>query len=71
MEYENIMATERAINRIEIPIDRGFNIMNMFIAIDRIIRINIVVIYNYGSCTYSVNIKSLCALYTNLYVLIM
>jgi hypothetical protein len=67
MEKENRMATDRDIKRMEIPIDSGFIIINIFIARDEIIRIKIVVIYKYKYCTYSLNIKSLCALYTILY----
>jgi len=62
------MATVNAINKIVIPMDSGFNIMNIFIARDEIIRVKIVVIYNYEYCTHSLNIKSLCALYTILYM---
>ena len=65
--YENSIATVKAIRRIEIPIDRGFIIINIFIANDEIIRIRRAVIYNYEGCTHSLNIKGLCALYTNLY----
>jgi hypothetical protein len=61
------MATLSAINRIEIPIESGFIIINIFNAKEEIIKINVVVIYNYENCTHSINIKGLCALYTNLY----
>lgn len=53
-------------NKIVIPIDRGFIIIYIFKAKDEIIKIRAVVIYNYESCTHSINIKGLCALYTNL-----
>jgi hypothetical protein len=62
-----MMATDSAINKIEIPIDSGLIIKNVLIAKDEIIRINNVVIYNYEDCTHSLNIKGLCALYTILY----
>jgi len=61
------MATVSAMNRMEIPIERGFIIINMFIAREEIIKISSVIIYNYEDCTHSLNIKGLCALYTNLY----
>lgn len=54
-------------NKIEIPIDSGLIIINIFIASEDIIRIKIVVIYNHEDCTHSLNIKGLCALYTILY----
>jgi len=66
MEYENRIATDSAIIRIDTPIDSGLIIINIFIASDEIIKIKIMVIYNYEYCTHSLNIKSLCALYTNL-----
>jgi hypothetical protein len=61
------MATVRAINRIDIPIDSGLIIINIFIVMDVIIRMRAVVIYNNEGCTHSLNIKGLCALYTILY----
>lgn len=64
MENENSIATVRAINKIDTPIDRGFIIINMFIAREEIIKIRVVVIYNNEDCTHSSNIKGLCALYT-------
>jgi hypothetical protein len=67
MENENNIATVNAISKIEIPIDRGLIIKNIFIANEAIIRIKIEVIYNYENCTHSLNIKGLCARYTNLY----
>jgi len=51
---------------MDTPIDNGLTIINMFIASDEIIKMKIMVIYNYEYCTHSLNIKSLCALYTNL-----
>lgn len=62
------MATESAIIKIEIPIDRGFIIINIFMDKEEIIRIKTVVIYNNEYCTHSLNIKGLCALYTILYL---
>lgn len=70
IEYENSIATVRAINRIDTPIESGFIIMNIFIEIDRISNINEAVIYNNEDCTHSSNIKGLCALYTILYVIL-
>jgi len=64
------MATVRAINKIDTPIDRGFIIINLFIAREEIIKISVVVIYNYEDCTHSSSIKGLCALYTILYILV-
>ena len=68
IEYENSMAISKAINKIEIPIDRGFIIINIFMEIARIINVIVEIIYNYEGCTHSLNIKGLCALYTNLYM---
>lgn len=68
MEYENSIATVNAINRIETPIESGFIIINIFIEIERIIKVSVAVIYNNEDCTHSSNIKGLCALYTILYL---
>jgi len=67
IEYENSKETVSAISRIEIPIEKGFIIINILIANDDIVKMRIVIIYNYKCCTYSTNIKGLCALYTILY----
>lgn len=71
MEYENIMATINAVNKIVTPIDSGFSIRNILIVKDEIVKINIVVIYNNEDCTHSLNIKGLCALYTILYMIML
>jgi len=55
-------------NRIDIPMDRGLIIINIFIVKDVIIKIRERVIYNNEGCTHSSNIKGLCALYTILYL---
>jgi hypothetical protein len=66
MVYENRVAIISAISRMDIPIDRGLIIKNMFSASDVIARINVVNIYIGGSCTHSTSTKGLCALYTTI-----
>lgn len=68
MTYENIVDTNKAMNKMVTPIDSGFIIIIMFIESDEMRSNNVKVIYNYEYCTHSLNIKGLCALYTILYV---
>jgi len=60
----NVIVRVKAIIRIVNPIVIGFKASNRDDVIIINIDSNINIIYNYKICTYSINFKNLCALYT-------